>query len=94
VHSLYRPHVMCYMCIQESPSSWQDLVICSSYTLNNAGLFEPKFGINKDKPKCWVKNVILTQIQLSLSTVHFLIAFLGLSMFDPKHFLECMSLYY
>jgi len=25
--------------------------------LNNAGLFEPKFGWNMDKPKCWVKNV-------------------------------------
>jgi len=27
-------------------------------TLNNAGLFQPKFGSNMDKPKCWVKNVI------------------------------------
>jgi len=26
--------------------------------LNTAGLFEPKFGSNIDKPKCWVKNVI------------------------------------
>jgi len=25
-------------------------------TQNNAGLFEPKFGSNMDKPKCWVKN--------------------------------------
>jgi len=24
----------------------------------NAGLFQPKFGSNMDKPKCWVKNVI------------------------------------
>jgi len=23
----------------------------------NAGLFDPKFGSNMDKPKCWVKNV-------------------------------------
>jgi len=22
-----------------------------------AGLFQPKFGSNMDKPKCWVKNV-------------------------------------
>jgi len=52
-----------------------------------------------DKPKCWVKNVILTQLQLSLSTVHFLIAFLtqqlGLSMTQiwveiTQHFLECV----
>jgi len=28
------------------------------YTLKNAGLFEPKFGSNMDKPKCWVKNAI------------------------------------
>jgi len=37
-----------------------------------------------DKPKCWVKNVL----QLSLSTVHYLITFLtqhlGLSIFDPN----------
>jgi len=33
--------------------------VCSSYqlyTLKNAGLFEPKFGSNVDKPKFWVKN--------------------------------------
>jgi len=24
----------------------------------NAGLLQPKFGSNMDKPKCWVKNVI------------------------------------
>jgi len=24
----------------------------------NARLFQPKFGSNMDKPKCWVKNVI------------------------------------
>jgi len=29
-----------------------------SYTLKNDGLFQPKFGLNMDKPKCWVKNVI------------------------------------
>jgi len=28
------------------------------YTLKNTGLFQPKFGSNMDKPKCWVKNVI------------------------------------
>jgi len=28
-------------------------------TLKNAGLFQPKFGSNVDKPKCWVKNVHL-----------------------------------
>jgi len=27
-------------------------------SLSNAGLFQPKFGSNMDKPKCWVKNVI------------------------------------
>jgi len=27
------------------------------YTLKTAGLFQPKFGSNMDKPKCWVKNV-------------------------------------
>jgi len=29
-----------------------------SYTLNNAGLFQPKCGSNIDKPKCLIKNVI------------------------------------
>jgi len=28
------------------------------YTLNNAGWFQPKFGSNMEKPKCWFKNVI------------------------------------
>jgi len=43
-----------------------------------------------DKPKCWVKNVIsvLTQLQLLLPTVHFLLHFLtqhlGLCIFDPN----------
>jgi len=27
-------------------------------TLKNVGLFQPKFGLNMDKPKCWVKIVI------------------------------------
>jgi len=29
-----------------------------NYTLKNAGLFQPKFGSNMDKPKRWVKNAI------------------------------------
>jgi len=28
------------------------------HSKKNAGLFQPKFGSNIDKPKCWVKNVI------------------------------------
>jgi len=39
--------------------------ICNVYEVTeelvhskNAGLFQPKFGSNMDKPKCWVKNVI------------------------------------
>jgi len=38
-----------------------DLVFFADYLispLKNAGLFQPKFGSNMDKPKCWVKNVI------------------------------------
>jgi len=38
-----------------------DLVFFADYfisPLKNAGLFQPKFGSNMDKPKCWVKNVI------------------------------------
>jgi len=30
---------------------------CQLFTLKNAGLFQPKFGSNMDKLKCWVKNV-------------------------------------
>jgi len=68
-----------------------------SHTLKNAVLFQPKFGSNMDKPKCWVKNVIkkMTAKSESLSWVkmltfncHFLITFLtqhlGLSIFDPN----------
>jgi len=33
------------------------LLVKISCTLKNAGLFQPKFGSNMDKPKCWVKNV-------------------------------------
>jgi len=29
-----------------------------TYTLKNSGLFQPKFGSNMDKSKCWVKMVI------------------------------------
>jgi len=30
------------------------------HALKIAGLFQPKFGSNMDKPKCWVKNAIKT----------------------------------
>jgi len=49
------------------------------YTLKNAGLFQPKFGSNMDKPKCWVKNVIKKLVGLK-----FLTQYLGLSIFDPN----------
>jgi len=26
-----------------------------AFTLKNAGLFQPKFGSNMGKPKCWVE---------------------------------------
>jgi len=48
-------------------------------TLNNPGLFEPKFGSNMDKNKCWVKNVISNfnpTSTLSFFNVIFLIPFL------------------
>jgi len=62
----------------------------------NAGLFQPKFGSNMDKPKYWVKNVLNLKFkkfkiltQLSLSTSNFLITFLthhlGLAIFDPNN---------
>jgi len=39
-----------------------DQTICTivnfAYELD-AGLFQPKFGSNMDKPKCWVKNLQL-----------------------------------
>jgi len=37
---------------------WSGFGWIESYTLKNAGLFQPKFGSNMDKPKCWAKNVI------------------------------------
>jgi len=38
---------------------------CDNNTLKNAGLFEPKFGSNMDKPKCWVK-MQLNKLQLKV----------------------------
>jgi len=35
------------------------------HSKKNAGLFQPKFGCNIDKPKCWVKNVI-NKLQLKV----------------------------
>jgi len=32
--------------------------VIAVYTLQKAGLFQPKVGSNMDKPKCCVKNVI------------------------------------
>jgi len=29
-------------------------------------LFQPKFGSNMDKPKCWVKNAIKKNVQLKV----------------------------
>jgi len=59
-------------------------------TLKNAGLFQPKFGSNMDKPKCWVKNVI-QKLQLKVKVevglkfkIKFLTQHLGLSIFDPN----------
>jgi len=44
------------------------------YTLKNAGLFQPKFGSNMDKPSRWV----------TFFYISFLTQYLGLTMFDPK----------
>jgi len=42
-------------------SPLSDTTSLEYYTLiNAAGLFQPKFGSNMDKPKCWVKNAIKT----------------------------------
>jgi len=52
---------------QSDYSSQESAFQCQLFSmipLNNAELFQPKFGSNLDKPKCWVRNVI--------STVHFL----------------------
>jgi len=40
------------------------------YTLNNAGLFEPKFGSNMDKPKCAIKN-----LQLKVKNLNYIFTF-------------------
>jgi len=41
------------------------------YTLKNAELFQPKFGSNMDKPKCWVKNEIKNvQLKVKVLTQH------------------------
>jgi len=38
----------------------------SLYTLKNAGLFQPKFMSNMDKPKCWVKILNKEKLQLKV----------------------------
>jgi len=50
----------------------------------NVGLFQPKFGSNMDKPKCWVKNAIKNvqvkvEVGLKFENQH-----LGLSIFYPN----------
>jgi len=60
-----------------------DQTICTivnfAYELD-AGLFQPKFGSNMDKPKCWVKNVQLkVEFEITFLTQH-----LALSIFDPN----------
>jgi len=52
-----------------------------------AWLFQPRFGSNMDKPKCWLKNVI-KKIQLKVEVelkfkMTFLTQHLGLPIFDP-----------
>jgi len=54
----------------------------STFYTKNAGLFQPKFGSNIDKPKCWVKNVTFTFNCNFFKT--FLTQHLGLSIFDPN----------
>jgi len=56
-----------------------------------AELFQPKFGSNMDKPKCWVENVIKKNVQLKAKVevglkfqMTFLTQHLGLSIFDPN----------
>jgi len=39
-----------------------------THSKKKAGVFQPKFGSNMDKPKCWVKNAI-KKIPLFLSWV-------------------------
>jgi len=63
----------------------------------NAGLFQPKFGSNMDKPKCWVKNAI-KNVQLKVKVefvfrfeITVLIQNLGLSIL-PKFGLEQPSI--
>jgi len=52
------------------------------YTLKNAGLFQPKFGSNMDKPQCWVKNAIKKMFQKRFKfEITFLSQHLGLSIF-------------
>jgi len=56
------------------------------------GCFKPNWGKNWPNPNVGLKKEFkkLTQLQLSLSAVFFLITFLtqhlGLTKFDPKHF--------
>jgi len=44
--------IQCTYCVKT-----QDVITAVLYTLKNAGLFQPKFGSNMDKSKCWVENL-------------------------------------
>jgi len=62
----------------------QNIYICF---LNNAGLFEPKFGSNMDKPKCWVKNAMQMKVKVEVGLkfeITCLTQHLSLSIFYPN----------
>jgi len=60
------------------------------FSLKNAGLFQPKFGSNMVKPKCWVQNVkkkiqLKVKVEVGLKCeITFLTQHLGLTIFDPN----------
>jgi len=54
-------------------------------TLKNTGLFQPKFGSNMGKPKCWVKNIIKKiTVESEILIMNNLPQHLGVSLFQPN----------
>jgi len=49
-----------FLAVQVLDAAYSSIIWLSVFSLllKNAWLFQPKFGSNMDKPKCWVKNVI------------------------------------
>jgi len=64
-HILTNPNLGLKNVIKKNVTQWLGLPIFDPVLEHskNAGLFQPKFGSNMDKSKCWVKNAIKNTVE-------------------------------